>query len=300
MLTKCSFLTGDDIPGIRQLFRNTFIIGLKLAPANTSTLSYYDDEGNYYAAILKRANADTDRVNSCIVLIKHGVGEVEGFIKLVAAKLQYTAPTLLYIDQSDEGSTALLAPLIPHMRVSNQLDNFDLYIYPSKVIKKVASLPDGFSADIFKIFKDFEIRRCKPRLTQYITGNHYAPTDDQNADKISAAMVRDNLENRPSFGLFLQSNILYPIAWVMLDSETFLEIHVVDDFMYRGKGVARVLLTHAMNVLGQEYKELRFAAKIGRDNEKAIKLFEAEGFVKQERFPMVMFERSDEEPLVEI
>ena len=240
------------------------------------------------------ANTDTDMVNSCIVHYKHGAGEVEGFIKLVAAKLQFSAPTLLYIDQSDPGSTAQLAPLLPHMKISNQLDNFDLYIYASKSIKKPASLPSGVSADIFKVLKNFTIRRCKPRLTNYITENHYAPTDEESANRISM-MVRDNLENRPSFGLFVQSNILYPIAWIMLDSETFLDgLHVVDDFLYRGKGVARVLLTHAMNVLATEYKDMRFAAKIGKDNKKAINLFESEGFMKQERFPMVLFERKKE------
>ena len=54
MLTKCSFRWGSEIRGLQEIFRNSFTIGLSLAPANTSTLSYQDDEGNYYTAIIKR------------------------------------------------------------------------------------------------------------------------------------------------------------------------------------------------------------------------------------------------------
>ena len=54
MLTKCGFRWGLEIPGLKGILRNSFTVGLSLAPANTSTLSYQDDEGNYYTAIIKR------------------------------------------------------------------------------------------------------------------------------------------------------------------------------------------------------------------------------------------------------
>ena len=54
MLTKCSFLTGYDIPKVRELFSNNFTGTQFSVPNTVSTISYRDSKGNYYAAILKR------------------------------------------------------------------------------------------------------------------------------------------------------------------------------------------------------------------------------------------------------
>ena len=91
-------------------------------------------------------------------------------------------------------------------------------------------------------------------------------------------IVQENIAERPSFGVFTESDPQTPIAWCsMYGGSSLAMLHVKDG--HRGKGLARILLRSMLKIAQEVHGiECRLHTCVHKDNLASQKLFLSEGW----------------------
>lgn len=306
MLTACPFRPAAAIPNITPIFNNQFIaLSNSFFPINTtSTITYTDEKGLYYAALLKRLEGKGE-VRTCVAYIDDAAGkdDVNQFVGLILERVKELGTIIEYFDESAHG--AYTTNIITQVMSKTH----SIWDYWLTHVQYHASTRPGKEV---RLREGYEIRACGAEHAEHVVMVHYSP-DDEATKEGFMSLMRENLQHRPSYGVFRcddsthgttngttngtngtggtddgTQKASHPVAWfTMYDDCTLGALHVMKD--YRGLGFGRALVRHSMNVISKMDDNFRFVVNIASSNNGSRVLFESEGYVRLERNPMMIF-----------
>ena len=251
-LTECPFRPAADIPGIKPIFNNQFLaLANSFFPQDTtSSLSYTDKSGLYYAALFKRLEG-TSEVRTCVAHIDDAAGKdnVDEFVGRVLEKVKELGMVIEYFDESIHGvyTTGLVKEV---MNKTHSIWDYWL----THVQYQATTRPDKE----IKLAAGYEIRQCGAEYADHVVMVHYSP-DDEVTKSGFMSLMKENLQHRPSYGVFRcdASSPSNPVAWfTMYDDCTLGALHVMKEF--RGIGFGKALVRHSMNVISKMAPTFRF------------------------------------------
>ena len=276
MLTSCAFKPILEIRQLKVLFKNQLLaISHNFVLESTIyKISFTDDKGCYFAAILKK--------DQCILHIEDeaSASTVDEFMKVIVDRVKAVSSTFLFIDQSKHGvyTTDKITALLTDYSIMPHLMEHAEWHAESRLHKDISLNPE------------YEIRTLEPKHSLHIVNTHYRP-DNEAVREMCVELINSNILMRPAFGIFPISNHSQPVAWITTyEASSLGPLHCMEEF--RGQGFGRALVRHAMNVLS-EIEGFTFVVDIHKDNEGSRKLFVSEGYVRIERNPLIVWVRKD-------